>query len=178
MNKCLTHNQEYTEYCVYCGAPTISFNGGVKVLLNEHFTNNKWETKHFIDCDKDPVIPEGMTIEKHIKGGQFVWDLSKIELYLSEKQKNGFIYGNDLYKELENKPILNACVLDYLLEHQELIPDAWKSKYVYFWGTIYRDSSGSLYVRCVYWSGGQWCVRYHYLGSSWRCSNPAAVSAS
>jgi len=39
---------------------------------------------------------------------------------------------------------MNANVLDYLLAHPELIPEDWKNKYVFFWGTIYRYSSGGL----------------------------------
>lgn len=59
-------------------------------------------------------------------------------------------------KELEDQPVLNANVLDFLREHPELIPDEWKGKFTFFWGTIYRHRDGDLYVRCLYWDGGRW----------------------
>ena len=120
--------------------------------------NNK--DKIIIDCDKDPFCPEGWTVEEHKKGGKLEWNPKNISLYLSENQRNGLIKGNELHKELKDKPILNANVLDYLLAHPELIPEEWKGKYVFFWGTIYRDSVSDLDVRCLCWGGGRWYWGY------------------
>jgi hypothetical protein len=135
--------------------------------------------KHIIDCDKKPNIPfSGWTVESHKKQGKLAWDPSKIELYFSEKQKTGVILGNDLRKELEDKPVLNASVLDYLLKHQDLIPEEWKGKYVYFWGTIFRDALGGLFVGCLYWNGGTWNWNYNWLDNDWNEDGPAASLAS
>lgn len=132
-----------------------------------------------IDCDKQPkILYDGWKIEEHKKMGKLVWDPENIELYLSENQKTEWIHGNELRKELEDKPVLNACVLDYLLEHQNLIPDSWKGKYVFFWGTIYRNSYGRLCVRCLYWGDGEWRWSDGWLGSGWSVNNPAALRAS
>ena len=55
---------------------------------------------------------------------------------------------------------LNANVLDYLLEHPELIPKKWKKYRIVFWGTIYRfnkesgPSEGKEFVRCLYFYKG------------------------
>src|SRR3990167_1014932 len=91
------------------------------------------QTKHLIDLDGDP-IPEmwkdrGWKIEEHTSSSSDNFDPTKLELYLSPKQKDGFIVGNKLRKELmKNKIVtLNACVLDYLLLHPELIPEEWKT---------------------------------------------------
>ena len=123
----------------------------------------KSETDHVIDLDSAPFVPEGWKeVEEHKKGGKLKWDSKKIQLYLSESQKGDkYVEGNKLRKELENLPTLNAKVLDFLLAHKELIPEEWKrdekgnTRYVFFWGTIYRHSDGNLYVRCLYWSGGR-----------------------
>jgi len=133
--------------------------------------------KHVIDCDADPFVPAGWKVEEHKKGGQLEWDPSKVSLYLSEYQKGGrFIQGYDLRKELEGKPVLNANVLDYLLDHPELIPEEWKGKAIFFWGTVYRYSGGSLYVRCLYWGGSQWRWDYDWLVDDWFDDRPVALA--
>lgn len=147
--------------------------------------------KHIVNLSGDPM-PEkwkknGVEIEKHVGEGLLELDPTRLQLYLSSNQQ-GMVYqqrrfpslsegyagmhelvgktmtGRDLLKELEeNKvPVLNACVLDYLLLHPELIPDDWKvdfpdaqQKHIVFWGTIYRgyktgnNPDGVLYVRCM-----------------------------
>lgn len=148
------------------------------------FLNNRGKLQiignHEINTDATPRLPfDGATIEYHKKDGKMILDPSKINLYLSEGQKGGqYIEGNKLRKELKSKPVLNACVLDYLLDNPHLIPEEWKGKAVFFWGTIFRGSDGSLYVRYLYWDVGRWQAYYRWLGNDFRALNPAAVSAS
>jgi len=133
--------------------------------------------KHVIDCDADPFLPEGWKVESHKKGGQLEWDPTKVRLHLSSSQQNGkSIEGNELRKELENESVLNANVLDFLLKHPELIPEEWKGKYVFFWGTVYRRSDGDLYVRCLYRSDGRWRWDDRWLGLGRFDGYPAACS--
>ena len=133
---------------------------------------------HLIDLDAKPFIPVDWKIEEHKKGGQFEWDLKKVHLYLSKKQKGGkHIEGNALRTELAKKPVFNANLLDYLLAHPELIPDEWKGKAIFFWGTVYRFADGNLVVRCLYWGDGQWRSDGHYLGHDCNESDPALVRA-
>lgn len=147
---------------------------------------------YIVDCDADATIPPGYgwTIERHIKGGQvrlerrgdtLYVDGKKVILQLVKRQtRNGVIQGHELRRELDNGKLvlLNANLLDYLLEHPELIPDAWKGKVVFFWGTIYRRSGGGLYVRCLGWGGGGWDWDSGWLGGGWGSGSPAAVLAS
>lgn len=135
-------------------------------------------TKHLIDCDVDPFVPKGWKVEEHIKGGQFEWDPTKVDLYLSEKQRGGSIEGNKLRQELRGRSVLNANVLDYLLAHPNLIPEEWKGKYVFFWGTIYRYSAGDSYVRYLCFGGCRWHWSYGWLGSGWGGGSPTALRAS
>lgn len=130
-----------------------------------------------IDCDVAPFVPSGYTVESHKKGGQFVWDASKVELYLDDEQRKSFIRGTELLEKLEGEKVLNANVLDYLLKNPHLIPEEWKGKYIFFWGTVYRHAGGSLYVRYLRWDGSSWYWDYRWLGSAWNASSPAALAS-
>jgi hypothetical protein len=134
-------------------------------------------TELLIDCDAAPFIPDGWSVEAHKKGGMFKFNAEKISLYLSEKQKKGSTKGNDLRKELTNQPVLNANVLDYLLAHPELIPEKWKGKCIFFWGTIYCRSDGDLCVRCLHWDGSRWGWRYGWLAFDFGSGSPAALAS-
>jgi len=114
--------------------------------------------EHVIDCDVEPFIEPRWRVEEHKKGGQFKWDPQTIRLYLSKGQRGeaSRMEGGKLRKELEGKPVVNANVLDYLFEHPHLIPEEWKGKAVYFWGTIYRDAVGNLDVRYLVFFENQW----------------------
>ncbi len=132
--------------------------------------------KHIIDCDADPFIPNDWSAEEHKKGGLLKFNPAKISLFLSKDQKKCSISGNDLRKELSVKPVMNANVLDYLLAHPELIPGEWKGKFIFFWGTIYRDSGGRLCVRYLRWRGSEWSWRYSWCDDDFDSDNPAALA--
>ncbi|HEY4477351.1 MAG TPA: hypothetical protein VJB56_01875 [Candidatus Paceibacterota bacterium] len=74
--------------------------------------------------------------------------------------------------------MLNANVLDYLLAHPDFIPEWWKGKAVFFWGTIYRNSYGNLCVRYLCFYGDRWDWNYDWLGIDWNVSYPADLLAS
>lgn len=132
--------------------------------------------KCLINCDADPFLPDGWRVVAHQKGGQLELDPSRIRLYLSKGQKGDkCIGGHDLRKELENQPVLNANVLDYLLSHQDFIPESWKSKVTYFWGTIYSNGVGYLCVRCLDWRGGRWYWGGRWLDGDWDDGDPSAL---
>lgn len=132
-----------------------------------------------IDCDAKPFIPEGWRVIEHIKGGKLEWNPEKILLYLVDDQKDGkYIEGHKLRKKLRGKPVLNANFLDWLLAHPKFIPEEWKGKRIFFWGTIYCVSDGSFCVRCLYWGGGEWDWCCGWLGGGWGSRYPAAVLAS
>lgn len=140
---------------------------------------------HIINCDADPFTPQGWEVIEHKRMGQWKWDPTKVNLHLSENQKGGkIIEGNELRKELASMAVLNANVLDYLLRNPHLIPDEWKkdengnTRYIFFWGTIYRYSDGFLCVRYLCFHDGQWDWDYDWLDVDWRVSCPAASLAS
>lgn len=146
-------------------------------------------SKAVIDLEADPFIPEIWSVEEHQKGGVLEWDkdAQKEALHLDTDQKNGkWIEGNKLREELKGKPVLNAVVLDYLLSHPQIIPEQWKGKTVYFWGTVYRSQHGGLYVRSLFWFPGGpnwwdvegWSSSSRFLDLNWHGNDPAALSVS
>lgn len=152
----------------------------------DELTGQKEIIEHVIDCDAPPFVPDGCEVEVHNKGGQLKFDASQVELYLSAAQKNG-IEGNKLHEKLAGGLVLNANVLDYLLANPHLIPEEWKVKEIFFWGTVYRTprvrdsygksvSDGNEGVRCLYESGDRWGWKWGYpwLGI-WNDSRPAAT---
>lgn len=135
--------------------------------------------EHLVDLDADPFVPGGWKVEEHQKGGRFRWDAAKVELYFSEPQRRGrSIEGNKLRSTLKGQSVFNANLLDYLLKNPHLIPEAWKGKCIFFWGTIYRYSVGRLCVRCLFWLGDGWGWGSRWLGHAWGGRSPAALHAS
>ena len=143
--------------------------------------------EHIIDCDTPVFIPDGWEVlpeaeqlPNRVKG-KFAWNPKEVTLHLANGQKNGkWIEGNKLRKELVKQPVYTAHLLDYLLvtENQHLIPEEWKGKWIFFWGTIYRDRDGNLCVRCLSWRGDRWSWGYRWLDNDWDGGYPAAVRAS
>lgn len=122
----------------------------IKPVLSGMATIQK--VMHLIDGDADPCcrLKPGWQLVQHRKIGMVEWDPAKIKFFLSEEQKDGrLIRGNQLYSLLENQPVLNECVQDYLTRltnMDELFPDEWEDHILYFWGTIYRDEHNQLRV--------------------------------
>lgn len=149
-----------------------------------------------LDLATTPRLPfAGATVEKHTgtgtvtiekrADGELYIDGKKVVLHLSERQLGGkWLKGHELRTELDGKLVLNATVLDFLEDHPEFIPDDWKkdeqgnTRYVFFWGTVYRNADGNLCVRCLYWRDGQWQFNYLWLGGAWGGDRPAACLAS
>lgn len=112
-----------------------------------------------IDLDAPPLAPRGLPcyVHKHIKGGQFQWDIHKVKLHATEAQAAGEnVPGRKMMAQLDGLPVFNANLLDHLLKFPILIPEDWSSHGVVFWGTIYGDDHDALFVRglgcyCYQW---------------------------
>ena len=124
---------------------------------------------------KKSTIPKGYESWKiDYDNGLKEFDPSDLTLHFEPEQNDSYVKGEILAERLKGKAY-NASVLDYLLEHPDLIPKNWKDKLVFFWGTIYRNAAGDLGVRYLHWHDSQWYWLYRYLGSAWGGDNPAAV---
>jgi len=142
-------------------------------------------TEYIVDFGKSPSIPNGWSIlpdaeqlPNRVKG-VMKFDPTKVRLHLDNGQKDGkWIEGNKLREKLADVSVYGAQLGDFYLANPHLIPEEWKGKAVFLWGTIYRHSGGRLYVRCLFWDGGEWVWRYDWLARDWFSINPAAASAS
>jgi len=141
-----------------------------------------------VDCSAPPFVPEGWEIRPGDQlasafRGRLEWDPGRVRLHLADGQRGNTVRGHDLKRELEGQPVLPANALDWLLEEPDgRIPESWKGKRVFFWGTVYRDldrdRDGDLYVRCLVWDGDCWDWRYRWLVGLWDDDAPAALLAS
>ena len=129
---------------------------------------------------------EGWVEVQRRPDGLYVGD-RKVILHLSERQiGGGRVEGHELRNELTGKPVLNANLLDALIEHTHLIPDGWKvdeqgrTRLIYFWATIYyRSADRRLYVRYLYFRDGRWYyLDYDWLGDGWSERRLAALLGS
>ena len=173
-------------------------NGTAKIKpLTEDAT--RWvilnETTVVVYLGASPNLPfDGAKVEKHIGEGWAIVEKRadglyinghKVVLHLSKRQKDGkWLKGYELREELTGKPVLNANILDALYQNPHLIPEEWKKdedgnvRYIFFWGTIYRDSNAHLYVCYLCFIDGVWDRLCHWLDYDWRGSYPAALLAS
>lgn len=132
-----------------------------------------------IDYDKKPSRID-LAIESHSnKKGKVKLNLEDIKLYSALKLDESWIAGNEYLKRLKSsgKVLLDARVMEELLASPESIPEDWRDKAVFFWGTIFRGG-GLLYVAYLVWLGNQWVADYRWLDGDFRLCHPAAVLAS
>jgi len=131
--------------------------GGIKSLLGSGLAQQS-----VIDCDAKPFVPDGWRVRRHFKMGPLKWHPNNVGLFLMPDQvTNGFAEGGYLRTRLRKEPVLNACVLDWLLARPELIPDEWKGNSVFFWGTEYIRDGGIVCIRCLRWSRKGWDWGYN-----------------
>lgn len=108
---------------------------------------------------------------------QHVTMLKDGETYINGEEKLGRLKASDYIR-------LDADIFLTLWENQRLILESWKEKvngntrYIFFDGTVLRDSDGYCCVLCLYWYDGAWRWRVRWLGSDWYGSDPSAVLAS
>ena len=58
--------------------------------------------------------------------------------------------------------------LEYLLDHQEVIPTEWRGKYYLVApGTVWQDSDGDLCVPYLDWDEDQWILNFDWRRSDW-----------
>ena len=138
-----------------------------------------------IDSRVKPRIPIPEWIIFDHKGEEINWNPKKISLLLLNKQKEDGVFIRPeiliekFHEEEKNFVPLNASVLDYLLEHQNLIPKSWKKKSVMFWGTIYLAPNKQKMIRFMQFvkSLNQFTDGWSWLESGFSRDEPAVVIA-
>lgn len=140
-----------------------------------------------------------LRVVEHRSMGLLPFNLDKVSLYLTPEQKrNERISGRRLLDRMDTLPVLNANYLDawkFLCENAEdeelprkdcfelLYPQCFRSNqkghclYTFFWGTVYENNKGRLFVRYACKTTGQ----KPYFGlvclddTNFRINCPAAV---
>jgi len=118
------------------------------------------QTKN-IDCNDKPAVPEGYTLIPGNPGGIYQLTPGNIKT-ISFESKTSSISGEKMLAKLGDTG-LSACVLDYLMAHQEMIPESWKSKYVVFAGNIFADAGSNKFFMTLYWWDNHWDITRTYL---------------
>jgi hypothetical protein len=152
-------------------------------ILRATLVAERAKIKHVVDFDKHLNVPSGFGLLPdweqlpHRIKGVMEYNPAKVALYLDKVQQQpfGLIHGHELRKKLESVPVYGDQLLDLYFANQYLIPEGW-GDVLFFWGTIYRDAKGNLYVRYLYRSNGQWWKHYLSLDMPLH-SNFAAVVA-
>ncbi|MDD4901544.1 MAG: hypothetical protein PHE24_00175 [Patescibacteria group bacterium] len=132
-------------------------------------------------------VKEGYGIESHSGRGLAVLEKRPDGLYLdgrkviffrSDRQQIGkTIKGFEIRKELANKSVLNANILDALVEFPEFITEEFKNEaWIFFWGTIYCKTGGNLYVRCFHWAGSRREWSYSFVACALNANCLAAIT--
>ncbi|MEO5646430.1 MAG: hypothetical protein ABIO57_01500 [Candidatus Paceibacterota bacterium] len=136
-----------------------------------------------VKLDKEAEIPYlGWAVQSHTKQEPFIWDPTKVELFLHDKQTGAVnIDGTELLKELAHLPVANANMLDFLTRNIDLIPQEWqkdehgKNRQIYFWGTIYLGHGWAVSVRRLSFREGQWFSGQLWTGNTWDSTMPCVI---
>jgi ethanolamine utilization protein EutQ (cupin superfamily) len=138
--------------------------------------------------DPAKFIGDGWTIEEQDERSLALTEVDLTEAAFETTLKKGekTVGGEEKLKRLkeDGRIRLDAGIFRTLWENQHLIPEKWKEQtngnttFIYFDGTVLRDSGGSRYVLCLCWSGGGWNWYYDWLGGDWDARSPSVVLAS
>lgn len=140
-------------------------------------------TQHIINCDSMPrFAPFVRGLKSHKKGGEIIFDSSKIKLYNPICIESSKIVSIESVlkkvKYSKNPAVLNANVLDYLLDNQEIIPDSWSDSWsdeIFFFGTVYRFTSGEPCIRTLQRCFGNWRSQDKLLRFAWQGNYSVAM---
>jgi len=125
--------------------------------------------------------PDGVVAVERRPDGLYV-DAKKVVLFRSELQTDG-VQGPQLYDELFEKAVLNANVLQFLIQNPEFIPESpdWKKQgeeadvMIYFWGTLFGHPNGDHCVSHMEWNGASWTWSCSSIQNWWLENQPAAL---
>lgn len=110
-------------------------------------------------------------------------DMAKVQLKTMLHEWEKTVTGGEKVRRLiEAGHIrLDAKVFETFWENQHLIPEEWRqttncnTTFVFFDGTILRDSGGDRYVLSLYWGSGEWRSHCYWLDFEWCASDPSAI---
>ncbi len=130
-------------------------------------------------------IGKGWTIEEQDERSLSLTtiDLSKVRFETCLKDGEVNIDGEEKLKRLKEAADyirLDAKVMQTLLSNKKLIPESWKQKngeplYIFFDGTIFKDSDGVRYIVGMAFLNKKWDWDFIDLSTQWTVQHPSAV---
>ena len=110
---------------------------------------------------------EGWTLLEDVTVPEQI-SISGLEIFSFLKEGEDHISGEEMRSRAKDMGAnLGQKHAEYLLEHQADIPKDWRSFYLVFSGTLWRDPGGFLRVPYLAWGGGRWCLSFRWLGDGW-----------
>ncbi|HUQ30182.1 MAG TPA: hypothetical protein VM103_01540 [Candidatus Paceibacterota bacterium] len=117
-------------------------------------------TRHVVGCNASEPQLRGYTIASHSRLRRD-WEFRKYEMKLWQPDEK--LHQQCLraaFREIDQKYLLNASILEYLLAHPEVMPEDTENKIkkdgpILFLGTVYENTEGDQLVRALtsYWDG-------------------------
>lgn len=141
-----------------------------------------------VNLSPHPPIPKAIARARvvkhqHHKLGKTTIRQQSDTLYLSDREIEVVsvptrVTGHTVLEGLvrSDRKVLNANVLNHLLTFLELIPGSWAGLRIYFWGTIYQNPTGQLFVTYLDYREER-KMGIKSLSNSWFDKEPAAVFA-
>ena len=117
---------------------------------------------HIVNCDAPPCLMSGVMIYHHKKMGMLNIIPEMIKLYsyyggdIHDSRVEEILLGEAKSSLLEDFG-LNANVVDYLYNNQQIIPESWKGKKIYFFNTVFKPREGSCYINYLEWQWWHGC---------------------
>jgi hypothetical protein len=118
-----------------------------------------------IDCNSKPSTPDTYVLVSSQPDGNYILNPTDIK-FLSFESKTTATKGSDMIKKLDGKG-LNACIFDYLMDHQDMVPETWKGKEIVFTGSVFKDAGGNELMRAMYWWNDEWSTKVVYLSEAY-----------
>src|SRR3972149_8082029 len=95
--------------------------------------------------------------------------ITKFELVSVLREEENSVPGGEFLKRAKKDNLdLGQNVAEYLVEHQDEIPQEWKDYCLVFPGTVWQDSYGNRYVPYLRWSGERGALGFLWLVRDWR----------
>ena len=164
---------------------TIFLKNGGKVIVSAQTIINIDRSKPF---DPTTFIGNGFSIDEQDDKSLALTeiDLTKVMFDTTLEKGEKTVKGENKLKRLKEKNVirLDVGIFKELWENQHLTPEKWKENtnknttFLFFDGSILRNSNDDRFVLCLYWNGGRWVWSYYWLGNDFNVSIPSAVLAS
>ena len=138
-----------------------------------------------VDLAAPPKPYKGWEVETQLPGvGLLEWPKGyQVPAQLFVPPGSKLIHGPEFLDTLKGKEPYNRNLMDYLLIHQEEIPQAWRDRTeglplegIFFPGTIYAKNGKQLIPGMYKPSTGvRWLVTFKLVDSPWGTASPVAI---